>query len=66
MSGRDIGYVRVSSVEQNSERQLDGIKLHKIFTDKCSGKDTNRPQLTLLLEFVREGDILCMFILWID
>ena len=56
MSGQDIGYIRVSSVEQNSDRQLDGIKLHKVFIDKCSGKDTNRPQLALLLEFVREGD----------
>jgi DNA invertase Pin-like site-specific DNA recombinase len=37
MSGQDIGYVRVSTVEQNSERQLDGIKLNKVFTDKCSG-----------------------------
>ena len=56
MSGQDIGYVRVSTVEQNSERQLDGIKLNKIFTDKCSGKDTKRPQLQLMMEFVREGD----------
>lgn len=51
-----IGYVRVSTVDQNTERQLDGITLDKVFTDKCSGKDTNRPQLKALLEYVREGD----------
>jgi DNA invertase Pin-like site-specific DNA recombinase len=56
MSGQDIGYARVSTVEQNSDRQLDGIRLNKTFTDKCSGKDTKRPQLQLMMEFVREGD----------
>lgn len=54
--GQNIGYIRVSSVDQNTDRQLDGIELDKIFTDKCSGKDTNRPQLQLLIDFVREGD----------
>ncbi|SFJ99071.1 recombinase family protein [Methylophaga sulfidovorans] len=53
---KHIGYVRVSTVDQNTERQLDGITLDKVFTDKCSGKDTNRPQLKALLEYVREGD----------
>ena len=52
-----VGYIRVSTVEQNTNRQLDGIELNKVFTDKCSGKDTNRPQLKLMLEFVREGDV---------
>ncbi|MFI8609023.1 recombinase family protein [Pseudomonas sp. NPDC077649] len=51
-----VGYVRVSSVDQNTERQLDGITLDKTFTDKASGKDTHRPQLQALLEYVREGD----------
>lgn len=54
--GQNIGYIRVSSVDQNTDRQLDGTELDKIFTDKCSGKDTNRPQLQLLIDFVREGD----------
>lgn len=54
--GQNIGYIRVSSVDQNTDRQLDGIELDKIFTDKCSGKDTNRPQLQLLIDFVREDD----------
>lgn len=51
-----IGYIRVSTVDQNTERQLDGVEVEKTFTDKCSGKDTNRPQLKALLEYVREGD----------
>lgn len=54
--GQTVGYVRVSSVGQNDARQLDGITLNKTFTDKASGKDTQRPQLQALLEFVREGD----------
>jgi DNA invertase Pin-like site-specific DNA recombinase len=52
----DIGYVRVSSVDQNTQRQLFGIDLSKTFTDKCSGKDISRPSLTELLEWVRDGD----------
>ena len=36
-----IGYVRVSTVDQNTERQLLNVELDKVFTDKCSGKDTN-------------------------
>lgn len=54
--GQTVGYVRVSSIGQNDARQLDGITLDKTFTDKASGKDTERPQLQALLEFVREGD----------
>lgn len=55
-SGQTVGYVRVSSAGQNDARQLDGLSLDKTFTDKVSGKDTQRPQLQALLEFVREGD----------
>ena len=55
-AGQRIGYVRVSSADQNDARQLDGVALDKTFTDKASGKDTNRPQLTAMLEFVRDGD----------
>ena len=57
-AGKRIGYVRVSSEDQNDARQLDGVTLDKIFTDKASGKDTNRPQLQAMLEFVREGDVI--------
>jgi DNA invertase Pin-like site-specific DNA recombinase len=53
---KKLGYVRVSSFDQNHERQLDGINPDKVFTDRCSGKDTNRPQLAALLEYAREGD----------
>jgi len=56
MTGQRIGYVRVSSVGQNTERQLEGVQLDRVFTDKVSGKDTDRPQLQEMLEFVREGD----------
>ena len=56
MNGQKVGYIRVSSAEQNTERQLDGITLDKIFTDKISGKSTDRPQLQEMLRFVREGD----------
>jgi len=51
-----IGYVRVSSFDQNPERQLDQVQLSRIFTDKASGKDTKRPELESLLAFVRDGD----------
>jgi DNA invertase Pin-like site-specific DNA recombinase len=55
---QDIGYKRVSSVDQNEARQLMDIKLDKVFTDKRSGKDRNRPALTDCLEWCREGDTL--------
>ena len=54
--GQKIGYVRVSSVDQNDARQLDGLALDKIFTDKASGRDVHRPQLQAMLSHVREGD----------
>lgn len=55
-----VGYIRVSSEDQNPERQLENIQLEKIFIDKLSGKDTNRAQYQHMLEFVREGD--CLFV----
>lgn len=54
--GKLIGYLRVSSVDQNPERQLEGIKLEKQFIDYVSGKSVDRPQLEKLLEYAREGD----------
>ena len=54
--GQRIGYIRVSTLDQQTERQLDGIALDQTFTDKASGKDTNRPQLELMLRFARTGD----------
>ena len=52
----DIGYVRVSSVDQNTDRQLCDVKLDKVFADKCSGKNRKRPQLKDLMEWIRDGD----------
>jgi len=57
MMSEKIGYIRVSTFEQSPERQLDGLKLNKRFTDKASGKDVIRPQLNALLDYVRDGDM---------
>lgn len=54
----NVGYVRVSSVDQNISRQLDGVVMDKTFTDRVSGATTDRPALQAMLEFVREGDTL--------
>lgn len=54
--GEKVGYVRVSSFDQNPERQLENIKLDKVYTDKASGKDVNRPKLQELIDYVRDGD----------
>ena len=54
-----IAYVRVSTVEQNEDRQIEALEKHGIdkwFTEKVSGKDRNRPKLQEMLEYVREGD----------
>ncbi|WP_075790976.1 recombinase family protein [Massilia putida] len=56
MKGQRIGYVRVSSFDQNPDRQLEHVQVDRVFTDKASGKDTQRPQLEALLGFVRDGD----------
>jgi len=56
LQGQRIGYIRVSSFDQNPERQLEHVQVDKVFTDKASGKDTQRPELDTLLAFVREGD----------
>ena len=53
-----IGYIRVSSASQNTTRQLDNIELDKIFEEKISGKNTQRPALQELINYVREGDSL--------
>lgn len=54
--GQRVGYIRVSSFDQNPERQLDQVPVDRVFTDQASGKDTHRPELDQLLAFVREGD----------
>ena len=51
-----VAYVRVSSADQNVDRQLPDEKFDKTFTDKASAKDTDRPALADLLDYVRDGD----------
>lgn len=55
-SGKIIGYARISSFDQNPERQLGDLKVDQMFIDKASGKDIKRPQLDALLNYVRDGD----------
>jgi DNA invertase Pin-like site-specific DNA recombinase len=57
VSGQRVGYIRVSSLGQNPERQLEGIEVDRVFTDTVSGKSVMRPALSALLGFVREGDV---------
>lgn len=55
----NVAYVRVSTVEQNEERQVKAMEQHNIdkwYIEKVSAKDTNRPKLQEMLEYVREGD----------
>lgn len=56
MSGKTVGYVRVSSTDQNPDRQLEGVKVDKLFVDQLSAQALYRPQLEALLAFIREGD----------
>lgn len=56
MPGQRVGYIRVSSEEQHPDRQLDGIELDHSFTDRCSGSSVERPKLTELMSYVRDGD----------
>ena len=56
-----IGYVRISTKEQNTARQdvlMEQLGVEKVFTDKLSGKNTDRPELQKMMDFVREGDTL--------
>jgi DNA invertase Pin-like site-specific DNA recombinase len=58
--GQMVGYVRVSTFEQNELRQLEFVKFDRKFLDKASGKDVKRAQLEALLGYVREGDtVIC-------
>lgn len=58
MAGQQVGYLRVSTLLQNTSRQLDGVLLDKVFEDKASGKNTDRPKLEECLAHLREGDTL--------
>ncbi len=54
--GRHIGYIRVSSVDQNTNRQLVDVSLDLVYEDKVSGKDRVRPELTNMIKAVTHGD----------
>jgi DNA invertase Pin-like site-specific DNA recombinase len=56
--GQRVGYCRVSTLDQSTARQLDGVLLDRVFEDKASGKDTHRPALADCLAYLREGDTL--------
>lgn len=56
MTGQRIGYIRVSTVEQNESRQLDGIDLDEKFIDKASGRTRDRPELDRMIQYARKGD----------
>lgn len=59
--GKNLAYVRVSTTEQNEARQREALQAYNIdkwFIEKVSGKDTNRPQLISMLDFVREDDVI--------
>ena len=62
--GQRVGYIRVSTLDQSTARQLEGsgnstpLHLDRVFTEKASGKDANRPQLQEALKYLREGDTL--------
>ena len=56
MRHQQVGYIRVSTREQNTARQLDNMRLDKVFTDTCSGRDTHRPALRDMISYVRAVD----------
>ncbi len=56
LMSQKLAYMRVSTTEQNLSRQLHGMKFDKVFEDKCSGKDADRPGLKELIEYARQGD----------
>lgn len=56
-----VGYARVSSVDQNLDRQLERLRsenVEKLFMDKASGKDTERPEFQAMMNYLRDGDVL--------
>jgi DNA invertase Pin-like site-specific DNA recombinase len=58
MTGQRIGYKRVSTVDQNTMRQLEGVAVDEVFEDKASGKSTaQRPAIEAMLKHVRKGDV---------
>lgn len=58
MPGKNVGYVRVSTTDQNTARQLDGVTLDRVFEERASAKSTDRPVLQECLRYLRDGDAL--------
>ena len=58
MKGQRVGYLRVSTVDQKADRQLEGVEVDRRFIDQASGKSADRPELERALAYVREGDTL--------
>ncbi|MDG3089146.1 recombinase family protein [Vibrio hannami] len=58
MKGQNVGYIRVSTLIQNTERQLDGVELDTVFEEKCSAKTIDRPELEACKKHCRQGDTL--------
>jgi len=54
--GQIVGYVRVSSTDQNVDRQLEQLEADRVFVDRVTGSNAERPELTAMLKYVREGD----------
>ena len=54
--GQIVGYIRVSSADQNIDRQVEQLAADRLFVDRVSGRDLERPELAKMLEYVREGD----------
>ena len=64
IGGQRVGYTRVSSLDQNTDRQLDGVALDRTFSDNASGRSTARPQLEAMLAFVRDTVVLPPWTPW--
>jgi len=62
MAGHNVGYIRISSVDQVTDRQLADLALDRVFEDKASGSSLDRPQLKECLAYLRQGDVLYTFI----
>ncbi|MDK9739343.1 recombinase family protein [Vibrio sp. D404a] len=57
-NGQNVGYIRVSAAYQNTDRQLDGVQLDRVFEEKTSASTIKRPEFENCLKYLREGDTL--------
>lgn len=56
MKGQKVGYIRVSTADQNTCRQLEGLQMDRTFIDKYTGRVLDRPEFIQMMQYVREGD----------